>query len=175
MNRQQMCLFPKIKHSFTLCLSTLYLSLVPERSVFFYQCSVKEYIKFICYTTESSVNFKKRQSVSLWNFPVNTLLLHIPLLTLSDGQNDRQRPNTLAARGWRNFFLSCAVVSVFGSGGKQVLVYILMYLEYNTVVVLCQFFGCGRKQFLVLRTYLVYNTVVLLCQFFGCGGKYFSK
>jgi hypothetical protein len=28
-----MCLFCKIKHSFTLCLSTLYLSLVPERSV----------------------------------------------------------------------------------------------------------------------------------------------
>jgi hypothetical protein len=23
----------------------------------------------------------------------------------------------------------------------------------------------------VLRTYLVYNTVVRLCQFFGCGGK----
>ncbi len=23
--------------------------------------------------------------------------------------------------------------------------------------------------------YLVYNTVVQLCQFFGCGGKYFSK
>ncbi len=24
---------------------------------------------------------------------------------------------------------------------------------------------------MVLRTYLVYNTVVRLCQFFGCGGK----
>ncbi len=47
----------------------------------------------------------------------------------------------------------------------------LMYLEYNTVVVLCKFFGSGRKQFLVLRMYLVYNTVVRLCQFFGCGGK----
>ncbi len=29
------------------------------------------------------------------------------------------------------------VVSVFGSGKKKVLVYIRMYLEYNTVVVLC--------------------------------------
>jgi hypothetical protein len=28
-----MCLFHKIKHSFALCLSTLYLSLVPERSL----------------------------------------------------------------------------------------------------------------------------------------------
>jgi hypothetical protein len=36
-------------------------------------------------------------------------------------------------------------VSVFGSGGKQVLVYIPRYLEYNTVVVLCLFFGCGGK------------------------------
>jgi hypothetical protein len=25
--------------------------------------------------------------------------------------------------------------------------------------------------FLVLHTYLVYNTLVRLCQFFGCGGK----
>ncbi len=32
----------------------------------------------------------------------------------------------------------CAVVSVFGSGGKQVLVvHTTMYLEYHTVVVLC--------------------------------------
>ena len=52
---------------------------------------------------------------------------------------------------------SCAVVSVFGSGRKQVLVYILIYLEYNTVVVLCQLFGSGGKQVLVLRTYLVPN------------------
>ncbi len=37
--------------------------------------------------------------------------------------------------GWRNFFSSYAVLSVFGSGGKYVLVYILMYLEYHTVVV----------------------------------------
>ncbi len=33
---------------------------------------------------------------------------------------------------------SCAVVSVFGSGRKLVLVlHLLMYLEYNTIVVLC--------------------------------------
>ncbi len=49
--------------------------------------------------------------------------------------------------------------------------YILMYLEYNTVVVLHQFFGPGGKLLLTLRTCLVYNTVVGLCQFFGCGGK----
>ncbi len=33
------------------------------------------------------------------------------------------------------------------------------------------FFGSGRKLFLVLHMYLVYNTVVRLCQFFCCGGK----
>ncbi len=44
--------------------------------------------------------------------------------------------------GWRNLFSSCAVVSVFGSGEKQVLVvHTTMYLEYHTVVVLCFFFG----------------------------------
>ncbi len=65
---------------------------------------------------------------------------------------------------WRNYFFSRAVVSVFGSGGKQVLVLNTYNLEYNTVVVLCWFFCSGGKQFLVLRTYLVYNTVVRLCQ-----------
>ncbi len=59
--------------------------------------------------------------------------------------------------------------------GNRFWFYILMYLEYNTIVVLYQLFGPGGKQLLTLRTYLVYNTVVRLCQFFGCGGKQFSK
>ncbi len=50
--------------------------------------------------------------------------------------------------GWRNFFSSCAVVSVFCSGEKQVLVlhttYVLRGL-YHTVVVLCQFFWFWRE------------------------------
>ncbi len=46
---------------------------------------------------------------------------------------------TLAAHGLEELVFSCAVVSVFGSGEKYDLVYILllMYLEYNTAVVLC--------------------------------------
>ncbi len=48
---------------------------------------------------------------------INTLLLYIPLLALTDGQTDRET-NTLAARGLEELFSSCAVVSVFGSGGK---------------------------------------------------------
>jgi hypothetical protein len=51
--------------------------------------------------------------VSLWIFLVNTLLLNIPLLNLTDRQNDRQRPNTLAMHGLEEHFSSCSVVSVF--------------------------------------------------------------
>jgi hypothetical protein len=36
--------------------------------------------------------------VSLWNFLENTLLLYIPLLTLTDRQNDRQRLNREGAK-----------------------------------------------------------------------------
>ncbi len=171
-----MCLFHKIKHFFTLFLSTLYLSLVPERSVIFYQHSVKECIKFLCYNPESSVNFKKQQSVSLWNFLVNTHLLYIPLLTLIDGQTDRQRDEyTRCVWAGGTFFSVVLLCQFLALAGNRFGFYILMHLEYNTVVVLCQFFGSGRKQFLVLRTYLVYNAVVRLCQFFGCGGKQISK
>jgi hypothetical protein len=50
-------------------------------------------------------------------FLIHTLLLHIPLLALTHRQNYREK-NTLAARGLEELFSSCAVVSVFGSGGK---------------------------------------------------------
>ncbi len=73
---------------------------------------------------------------------------------------------------WRNLFSSCAVVSVFGSGGKQALVvHTTMYLEYHTVVVLGQFFWFWREIVFGVTSYLVYNTVVRLCHFFCCGGK----
>ncbi len=70
-------------------------------------------------------------------------LFYSTLLTLTDGQTDRQtdgETNTLASRGLEEpfFQLCCCVVSVFGSGGNKVLIYIRMYyLEYNTVVVAC--------------------------------------
>jgi hypothetical protein len=50
-------------------------------------------------------------------FLINTLLLYIPLLAFTHRQNDGEM-NTLAACGLENVFSSCAVVSVFGSGGK---------------------------------------------------------
>ncbi len=81
--------------------------------------------------------------------------------------------NTLAARGLEvPFFHLCCCVSVFwfwreiGFGVTYVL-----RVQYSCGIVLVFWFW--QKQFLVLHTYLVYNTVVRLCQFFGCGGKEF--
>ncbi len=51
---------------------------------------------------------------------INTLLLHIPLLALNHRWTEVQTEERIHSLrvGWRNFFSSCAVVSVFGSGGK---------------------------------------------------------
>jgi hypothetical protein len=103
-------------------------------------------------------------------FLINTLLLHIPLLALKDGLNDREMV-TLPARGLEELFSSCAVVSVFGSDGKKVLVLHTTYVlrvQYSCGVVLVFWFWL---EIVIGVTYLVYNTVVRLCQFFGCGGK----
>ncbi len=80
--------------------------------------------------------------------------------------------NTLAAHGLEElFFQLCCCGQFLVLAGDRFWFYILTYLEYNTVVELCSFFGSGGKQFLMLRMYLVYNTVLRLCQFFGCGRK----
>ncbi len=76
-------------------------------------------------------------------FLINTLLLFILLLALTDGIIDGET-NTLAARGLEEPFFSCAVVLVFGSGGKYVLVlhtttYVLR-LQYSCGVVLVFWF-----------------------------------
>ncbi len=58
-----------------------------------------------------------------------------------------------------------------GSGGKLVLVlhtYVLR-VQYNCGVVLV--FWSWREIVIDFTYILVYNTVVRLCQFFGCGGK----
>jgi hypothetical protein len=74
--------------------------------------------------------------VSLWNFLVNTLLLYIPLLTLTDGQNDRQRQNTLATRGLEEPFFPVVLLCQFSvlAGNRFWFYILLMHLEYHTVV-----------------------------------------
>jgi hypothetical protein len=55
---------------------------------------------------------------------------------------------TLAARGLEELFSSCAVVSVFlFLAGNRFWCYLLRYLENNTVVALCWFFGSGGNSF----------------------------
>ncbi len=74
---------------------------------------------------------------------------------------DRDQIHSLHV-GWRNFFPSCAVVSVFGSGGKQVLVlhtYVLR-VQYSCGVVLVFWFW--REIVFGVTYVLVYNTIVRL-------------
>jgi hypothetical protein len=58
--------------------------------------------------------------------------------------------NTLALGGLEEpfFQLCCCVVSVFGSGGKNVLIYIcIYYLDLFPVVLLFQFFVLAGNRF----------------------------
>ncbi len=103
---------------------------------------------------------------------INTLLLYIPLLALTDGQNYRET-NTLATRGLEEpFFQLCCCVSFWFC--REIGFCFTYYLcNQSTIHLWCcvKFFKSGGKQFLVLCKYLVYNTVVRLCQFFCFGGK----
>ncbi len=68
----------------------------------------------------------------------NTLLLY-SLSPYSQTESQTEKWIHSLRVGLRNFFSSCAVVSVFGSGGEigfGFIYYVLMYLECNTVVVL---------------------------------------
>ncbi len=81
-------------------------------------------------------------------FLINNLLLHIPLLALTDRQNYRGRElqrNEYTRYVW--------------AGGT-----------FFPVVLLCQFFGCGGKSF---RWYLPTIPIVLLCVFFVAAGNSF--
>ncbi len=77
-------------------------------------------------------------------FLINTLLLHIPLLAFTDGQNDRQR-NKYTRCMWAGgtFFQLCCCVSFLVVARNS----FRCYLSTIPVVPLCLFFGCGRKLF----------------------------
>ncbi len=113
---------------------------------------------------------------------INTLLLHIPLLALTDGQKDGLRETKYTRYAWAGgtFFQLCCCVSLL------VVAEIVLgdtYLSYQ----LCRcvfFFAAARNSFWLHRlvfwlwrekvlgsTSLPTIAVVPLCQFFGCGGK----
>jgi hypothetical protein len=104
-------------------------------------------------------------------FLINTLLFHIPLLALTDRQNDGQRNKcTRCACAGGTFFQLCCCVSFWfwreiGFG----FIYYVLRVQYSCGVVLVFWFW--QEIVFGVNMYLVYNTVVLLCLFFGCGGK----
>ncbi len=98
-------------------------------------------------------------------------LFYSTLFAITDRRNDCRRVKyTRYAWAGGTFFPVVLLCQFLVPAGNRFWFYILlMYLEYHTVVVLCQFFLIWRE--ILIRTYLVYNTVVRLCQFFCCGGK----
>jgi hypothetical protein len=89
---------------------------------------------------------------------INTLLLHIPLLTLTDGQKDRQR-NKYTCYAWagQTFFQLCCCVSFLVAAGIVLgdthlpyqLCRCVFFLLQRGIVFGCTgwFFGCGGKSF----------------------------
>ncbi len=69
---------------------------------------------------------------------INTLLLHIPLLALTNRQKDGQRHEyTCCAWAGGTFFPVVLLCQFLVLVGNRFWFYILMYLVYNTDVVLC--------------------------------------
>ncbi len=98
----------------------------------------------------------------------NTLLLY-SLSPYSQTESQTEKQIHLLRVGWRNFFSSCADVSVFWLWWKQfqvILTYhtscavVSFFLLRQEIVFGCtgQIFGCGRKQSQVLLPYLTYHT-----------------
>ncbi len=94
-------------------------------------------------------------------FLINTLLLFILLLALTDGITDREM-NTLAAHGLEALLFSCAVVSVFGSGGKYVLV-----LHTTTYVLRVQY-SCGVVLVFWFWQEIVFGVTYVLSVQYSC-------
>ncbi len=91
---------------------------------------------------------------------INTFLLHIPLLALTDRQNDRQRTKYTLCAWAGGTFSSCAVVSVFGSGRKYVLV-------LHTYVLRVQY-SCGIVLIVLFWQEIVFGVTYVLSVQYSC-------
>ncbi len=155
--------FIRSKHSFTLYISTLQLSLLylTDPQTHSHDCFLKQFQSFLCkQKLENNCSvLPKDADRKITVYSSNTLLL-CPSLSpyrQTDRQTDGQM-HTVAACGLEEPFSSCAVVSVYWFWREIVVgVTYVLTVQYSTVVALCQFFGSGRKQLLVLLTYLLQN------------------
>ncbi len=109
-----------------------------------------------------------RYDIPFWSLRAQQNLVLCAKQPKSTGiQNTSVHKKTLASRGLEELFSSCAVVSVFCSGGKQVLgfhtTYVLRVL-YHTVVVLCQFFWFWREIVFGVTYYSVPQLFIIFCR-----------
>ncbi len=70
--------------------------------------------------------------------------------------------NTLAARGLAELFFSCAVVSVFGSGGKYV------FVSHTTTYVLRVQYSCGVVLVFWVWWEIVFGVMYVLSVQYSC-------
>jgi hypothetical protein len=70
------------------------------------------------------------------DFLYNTPLLYIPLLALTDGQNDRQTEKQIHSLrvGWRNFFPVVLLCQFFVLARNRVWFYILTYVTEQIIL-----------------------------------------
>ena len=115
-----------------------------KNNVFIYSRQIGNFCVHWRNTTNSYVI---PQKASLWNFLVNTLLLYIPLLTLTDRITDKET-HTLASRGLEEllFQLCCCVSFWFWREIVFGFAYILR-VQYSCVVV--SVFWVWRERVLV--------------------------
>ena len=136
-----MCVFCKTKCSFTLDLSyNLTVTIISQKYPELYL-----QVKLVNNCSIPSTH-TERQTTDLSVKHSFTLYPSLSPYRQTELQTEKQIH--LLRVGWRKFFSCCAVVSVFGSGRKQVLILHTTYVlrvSYHTVVVLCYFFWFWRE------------------------------
>jgi hypothetical protein len=92
---------------------------------------------------------------------INTLLLNIPLLALTDGQTEWRTEKKIHSLhvGWRNFFSSCAVVSVF---------WFWWEIGYGVTYVIWVQYSCGIVLVFWFWQEIIFGVTYLLSVQYSC-------
>ena len=121
---------------------------------------------------------------NLFLFLINTLLLYIPLLALTDRQTyiqtDRQR-NEYTCFAWAGgtffpvvLYVCCVSFWLWREKGFGLHTHVLLRVQTSTKQLWCCvsfLVAAGNRFWCHVHTYLVYNTVVQLCQFLDVAGN----